>query len=180
MKKSILISFLLMLFVSVSVFAQEEDEAIEELDEVPSLDELLERPKDIKVPSVDEFKNASFNLYDKVIEVRKAGEADGWPEQGIKVARFGKEYLMLVKATVVMAKDVKTVPKLKLPFAIKNFVQSKKAISHSSAHIRYMKEQFSAEEWAKFEEMLAAEEAGEGEATEEAPEEEVEEEGDGK
>lgn len=168
-----------MLFVSVTAFAQEEDAAIEELDETPTLDELLERPKDIKVPTVDEFKNASFNLYDKVVEVRKAGETDGWPEQGIKVARFGKEYLMLIKATVLMAKDVKTVPKLKLPFAIKNFVQSKKAISHSSAHIRYMKEQFSAEEWAKFEEMLATEEANEGEATEEVSEE-VTEEGDGR
>ena len=148
MKKSILISFLLMLFVSVSVFAQEEEDAtIEELDSPPSLDELLERPKDIKVESIDLFKNASFDLYDKVIETRKEGEANGWPDQGRDVVMYGKEYRKLVAATAVMAKDIKSVPKLKLIFATKNFVASKKALTHSAAHIKYMRAQYSDEEW---------------------------------
>jgi hypothetical protein len=164
MKKSILLSLLLMLSFSFTAFAQDEGddgEAIEELSEVPSLDELLERPKDIKVESIDKFKNASFDLYDKVIETRKAGESDGWPDQGVKVASFYKEYFGLVKATVIMAKDIKSVPKLKLIFATKNFIASKRAISHSSAHIRYMKEQFTAEQWAEYEGMLAADEGEE-------------------
>jgi len=154
MKKSILLSLFFMLFASFAIMAQDDAE-IEELDAPPSLDELLLRPNDIKVPIVDDFKNASFNLYDKVIEARKNGETGGWSdEQGLKVAKFTPEYLKLIKATVIMAKDIKTVPKLKLPFAIKNFVNSKKAISHSNAHIKYMKSQYTAEQMAKYEEMV--------------------------
>jgi len=178
MKKSILLSLFFMLFASYAVLAQEDDAAIEELDAPPSLDELLTRPNDIKVPIVDDFKNASFNLYDKVIEARKAGEAGGWgDEQGLKVAKFTPEYLKLIKATVVMAKDIKTVPKLKLPFAIKNFVSSKKAISHSNAHIKYMKSQYSAEQMAKYEEMVKS--MGEETPAEEVPAEPAAEDGDG-
>jgi hypothetical protein len=177
MKKSILLSLFFILFASFAVMAQEEAEAeIEELDAPPSLDELLEQPKDIKVEIVDNFTKASFDFYNKVIEVRKAGEANGWPEQGVKVATFGKEYFGLAKAAIMLAKDIKTVPKLKIPFAMKNFIMSKKALSHSSAHIKYMKSQFSAEDWAAYEAMAAAEEKAEGE---EAPAEDGDGEGDG-
>jgi hypothetical protein len=177
MKKSILLSMLFVFCFSFAVFGQDEvaDAEVEELSEVPSLDELLERPKGIKVESVDAFSKASFDLYDKVIETRKAGEADGWPDQGIKVARFGKEYLMLVKATVELAMDIKSVPKLKLIPATIRFASAKKAISHSSAHIRYMKEQFTAEQWAEYEGMLVAEDV-----EEEATTEEPADDGDGK
>ena len=141
----------MLLIASVTVFAQEEDEAIEELTEVPSLDDLLERPKDIKIDRIDDFKNSSFDLYDKVIETRKAGEENGWPEQGVQIGEFSDEYLSLVKSTALMAKEIKSVPKLKLIFATKNFAASKKAIAHSAAHIKYMRSQFSDEEWKEVE-----------------------------
>jgi hypothetical protein len=167
MKKTILLSLLMMLFASVAIYAQD-DEGVEELDEVPSLDELLERPNDSGISEVDNFKNASFNLYDKVIETRKAGEENGYSEQGTKIVSYGKEVLMVIKTSVELGKNIKKLkPKLKLPKAIPAFITAKKALSHSRAHIKYMKSQFTEEELAEFEMMLEAEgeegEEGDGE-----------------
>lgn len=156
MKKSILLSLLMMFWASAALYAQDDD--IEELDETPSLDELLERPDNSGVAEVDAFKNASFDLYDKVISSRKAGEENGYAEQGKAIVAYGKEVLIVIKTSVELGKNIKKLkPKTKLPKAIKGFVVSKKALSHSRAHIKYMKSQFTEEELAEFEMMLEAE-----------------------
>ncbi|MEQ9231597.1 MAG: hypothetical protein RIF46_13015 [Cyclobacteriaceae bacterium] len=178
MKKSILLSLFMMLWASVALFAQDDD--VEELDEVPSLDELLERPEDSGIAEADNFKNAAFNLYDKVIATRKAGEENGWTEQGTKIVSYGKEVIMVIKTSVELGKNVKKLsPKTKLPKAIKGFIVAKKSLSHSRAHIQYMKSQFSEEELKEFEMMLKTEEEAAGEEGEGDGEGEGEDDGEG-
>jgi len=113
MKKPILISLLLVLGMTFVVQAQ---------------DEVIERPEDVKSPKIDGWKNASFDLYDKVREVESQAGADAEYDAVAGLGTLTDEIIVLLGKSAIMLKEVKTAPKLKLLKYTKSVKDSGKAL----------------------------------------------------
>jgi hypothetical protein len=143
-----------MFFATAFIYAQDDEAEIEELDEVPSLDDIIDRPGDSGSSQADDFKNAVFDLYDKVIESRIAGEANGYAEEGPKLVSYGLEVGQLIKSFGILMRnrnnlDGNRLQKGKAYLFLSTSVR--KALAQTLAHYKYMKSQFTDEEWAAME-----------------------------
>ncbi len=120
--------FLLMVgFISTTLMAQEKAKE-KECDEK----EALEEPKNINVKEFDDFKNSSFNIYEKSEHYKKVLDKDEkLTTTDVTEAKRLKEDVttLLAKADDMVdnAKNIK--PKTKSPSAVKNTQESIKALN---------------------------------------------------
>lgn len=104
-------------------------------------DEKLVKPKDIKVHEFDDFKNSSFNIYEKSVHYKKM--ADG--EEGLnakditEAKKLSEDVLTLSKkADGLMDKAKNIKPKTKSPAAIKNTTKSVEALNKAKENLSYI------------------------------------------
>ncbi len=115
-----LFAALLMLGFAFTVQAQKEEKPI-----VTD----MKRPKDIKMQSLDSWKNSVFDLYDDMMTEKSNAEADSSydPAENIKVS--AAEIVVLAGKSVLMLKEAKAAGKLKQARSIPVIAKCKKALS---------------------------------------------------
>ncbi len=128
MKKLFL--FLVVVCAAIAVSAQEEGGKDKE--------KVLEKPKDINIQEFDDFKNSSFNIYEKSLHYKKMSEG----EEGLKVedvteAKKLKEDVVTLnkKADEVLEKAKNVKPKTKSPAAVKNTQKSVEALKEATKNL---------------------------------------------
>ncbi len=129
MKKSVLLSLIMILAMSWGLQAQEPEE------EVKEIDMEMTRPKDIKMANLDSWKNSVFDLYDRMMEIKKQDDADDAydPSEDVKV-KTGENVLLAGKSAL-MALEVKKAGKIQQVKSIPVLAKCKKS-THSVQAIR--------------------------------------------
>jgi hypothetical protein len=113
MRKSVVLSLLLVLGVAFVVQAQ---------------DEVIERPADVKNPKIDNWKAASFDMYDKIREIKKQDEESEDFDAAAELGTLTGDLVVLLGKSALMFKEVKSAPKIKLLKYTKSVKDSTKAL----------------------------------------------------
>jgi phosphate starvation-inducible protein PhoH len=130
--------FLFMLVASLGIVGQAQEK-----------EKVLEKPKDIKVQEFDEFKNSSFNIYDKSLHYKKMadGEEDLTAEDLIGAKKLSSDVKTLSKkAEALMDKAKNVSPKTKSPAAVKSTKKSVEALKEAQKNLEYILEKMGAAE----------------------------------
>lgn len=112
-------------------------------------EKVLEKPKDIKVQEFDEFKNSSFNIYEKSMHYKKMADGEeGLTAEDLTGAKKLKSDVATLskKADALLEKAKKVSPKTKSPAAIKNTKKSVDALNAAQKNLEYIFEKMGAAE----------------------------------
>lgn len=120
MKKSIALSFLLIIGGALMAQAQ---------------DEVIERPADVKNPKIDNWKNASFNMYDEVLAIKTQAAENADYDASSQLKTLTDELIILLPQSAIMFKEVKSAPKIKLLKYTKSVKESTKALKWSKQYV---------------------------------------------
>lgn len=126
--KKLIVLLLSIVFVG-GVFAQSEEV------------EKLVKPKDINVHEFDDFKNSSFNIYEKSVHYKKMADGDeGLKAEDITEAKKLKDDVLTLskKADGLIEKAKNVKPKTKSPAAVKNTKKSVEALNKAKENLSYI------------------------------------------
>lgn len=124
--------FVVLLFASLFswvLYAQEETK------------QMLEKPKDISILEFDDFKNSSFNIYEKSVHYKKMADGDeGLKAEDVTEAKKLKDDVATLskKADDLIEKAKNVKPKTKSPAAIKNTKKSVDALNAAKDNLKYI------------------------------------------
>ena len=95
---------------------------------VQAQDEVIERPADVKNPKIDTWKNASFDLYDRIREIKANADSDDSYSPAEDLSSLTEEVILLFGKTAIMGKEALNGPKLKILKYQKSVRMSTKAL----------------------------------------------------
>ncbi len=129
--------FILMVgFISTTLMAQESAKG-----KAGDEKEALEAPKDIKVKEFNDFKNSSFNIYEKSEHYKKVLKKDEkLSASDVTEAKKLKEDVttLLTKTDDMLDKAKNIKPKTKSPSAVNNTQKSIKALNIAKENLEFV------------------------------------------